>query len=178
MWNVQVVVCLSHPATPARWRKPWTRWLTILRARVQWVSKGAASANRTTTLGAMPMSFTSSLAASDRRAPQPRGTDSTSRPCEVCGHTAGNKALVAREMMFGWKDEFEYVECGACGCLQLSNVPLDLNRYYPDDYYPSIPEGTRTTGLKKLLWHWRASYCLTGRGLIGRVLAKKYGRPL
>jgi SAM-dependent methyltransferase len=123
------------------------------------------------------MSFTSSLTASNTRAPQPRGTDTTCKPCEVCGHAAGNKTLVAREMMFGWRDEFEYLECGGCGCLRLSNVPLDLDRYYPDDYYPSMPDETRTTGLKKLLWHWRASYCLTGSGLVGRLLAKTYGRP-
>jgi SAM-dependent methyltransferase len=125
----------------------------------------------------MPMSFMSSLPASEERPLRARGTDTTDRPCKICGHRSGHKTLVAREMMFGWRDEFDYLECGGCGCLQLSNVPLDLGHYYPDDYYPSMSQETRTTGLKKLLWHHRASYCLTGRGLIGRALVKKYGRP-
>jgi SAM-dependent methyltransferase len=37
-------------------------------------------------------------------------------------------------MMFGTRDEFDYLECGRCGTLQLQDVP-DLSKYYPADYY-------------------------------------------
>ena len=38
-------------------------------------------------------------------------------------------------MHLGLRDEFAYFECSKCGCLQIEEVPLDLSKYYPDDYY-------------------------------------------
>ena len=38
-------------------------------------------------------------------------------------------------MMFGTRDEFEYFECAQCGCLQISNPPEEMSKYYPSDYY-------------------------------------------
>jgi SAM-dependent methyltransferase len=37
--------------------------------------------------------------------------------------------------MFGSGEAFHYLECGRCGSLQLLDVPVDLGRYYPEDYY-------------------------------------------
>jgi SAM-dependent methyltransferase len=42
-------------------------------------------------------------------------------------------------MMFGTREPFNYLECGACGCLQLVTVPDDLSRFYPKDYYSYAP---------------------------------------
>ena len=44
-----------------------------------------------------------------------------------------------REMMFGFRDTFSYFECAACGCLQLTDPPADIARYYPQDYYSFEP---------------------------------------
>ena len=55
--------------------------------------------------------------------------------CRVCGATEGHRRHVAREMMFGWRDPFPYLECGRCGCLQIEQVPADLARYYGEGYY-------------------------------------------
>jgi SAM-dependent methyltransferase len=38
-------------------------------------------------------------------------------------------------MMFGTRDEFPYWKCSACGCIQVVEIPKDLGKYYPDDYY-------------------------------------------
>lgn len=54
--------------------------------------------------------------------------------CRICSNTEKNKIHRAREMMFGMRDEFEYLECGACGTLQILEIP-DLRRFYPSDYY-------------------------------------------
>jgi hypothetical protein len=59
----------------------------------------------------------------------------TSRACEICGNTSHNRLVDAREMMFGTRERFEYLECSECGCLQLDDVPADLSSFYPDDYY-------------------------------------------
>ncbi len=42
---------------------------------------------------------------------------------------------MAREMMFGLRDTFEYIRCATCGALSLVRSPDDLGRYYPPDYY-------------------------------------------
>jgi len=37
-------------------------------------------------------------------------------------------------MMFGTRDEFEYLECPECGTVQIADIP-DLQAYYPQSYY-------------------------------------------
>ena len=58
-----------------------------------------------------------------------------SAACRICGNASDNRAHVAREMMFGTRERFDYVECARCGCLQIRDVPADLSPYYPADYY-------------------------------------------
>ena len=41
--------------------------------------------------------------------------------------------------MFGFRDQFHYLECAACGCLQLLDSPADMGRYYPPNYYSFAP---------------------------------------
>ncbi len=97
--------------------------------------------------------------------------------CEICGNTSKNNRYVAREMMFGFRDEFEYFRCGECGCLQLSTVPEDLARYYPKDYSPfknlNLQESNR---LKKFLLRQRTHYLLGQGNLLGMLLAR-FTRP-
>jgi len=42
---------------------------------------------------------------------------------------------------FGLRDEFRYLECGACRCVQLVDVPADLSKYYPPNYYSFASSG-------------------------------------
>jgi SAM-dependent methyltransferase len=49
-------------------------------------------------------------------------------------------------MMFGRGESFDYIECRNCGSLQIADVPEDLGRYYPEDYYAhgaTPPQGLR-----------------------------------
>jgi SAM-dependent methyltransferase len=62
-------------------------------------------------------------------------------------------------MMFGTRERFEYIECAACGTLQIAEVP-DLARHYPADYY-SLAE----TGTPLIAENWRR-----------RLLARLAGR--
>ena len=60
----------------------------------------------------------------------------TERACRICGNAEGNSTHFPKEMMFGWREVFEYTECGRCGCLQIAEIPADLAKYYPrGDYY-------------------------------------------
>jgi SAM-dependent methyltransferase len=62
--------------------------------------------------------------------------------CKICGNTVNNKPFQVREMMFGIRDEFEYVECGNCKCIYINKIPENLSGYYPSDYYSFQPQET------------------------------------
>jgi SAM-dependent methyltransferase len=97
--------------------------------------------------------------------------------CSVCQNTSGNKTIVAREMLFGYRDEFEYLECARCGYLRIKEIPENLSRFYPSEYHPTPPADTPETGVRRFLKHQRAAYCLYGRNVIGKLLVQKYGAP-
>ncbi|RHJ79743.1 class I SAM-dependent methyltransferase [Parabacteroides sp. AM08-6] len=55
--------------------------------------------------------------------------------CGICGNIENNTLYVVKEMMFGYKDQFKYFKCPLCGCLQILNIPENLDKYYPSNYY-------------------------------------------
>jgi SAM-dependent methyltransferase len=61
--------------------------------------------------------------------------NSTISLCKICLNVAGNTTHTAREMMFGTRDEFKYIECAKCGCLFIKDIPEDLSQYYTSGYY-------------------------------------------
>jgi len=80
---------------------------------------------------------------------------------------------MAREMMFGWREEFGYFQCAACGCVQIEHVPEDLSRHYPDDYY-SYAHGsgqTRSPLWKRAIWTLAVWIFLRG-GVLGAKLSR------
>lgn len=95
--------------------------------------------------------------------------------CQVCRSAGPGRVLTARERMFGLGDEFEYLECGACGCVQLLSPPEDLSRYYPADYYSfrARPEGALVRRMKQV----RLRHVFGRRTLAGAVLVARYGVP-
>jgi SAM-dependent methyltransferase len=98
--------------------------------------------------------------------------------CRICGNAENNKIHRAREMMFGTRDPFDYLECGACGTLQICEIP-DLSRYYPKDYYSlnSAEDGVSEKPSKLRLAARRAgSYLLKRKNRFSRWLVKKQSR--
>ncbi len=60
------------------------------------------------------------------------------RQCRICQGPA-SETFEARELMYGTREVFSYFECASCGCVQISEIPKDLGRFYPDDYYSYQP---------------------------------------
>lgn len=93
--------------------------------------------------------------------------------CACCSARADFRRFTAREMMFGWREAFDYAECAACGSLQLATVPPDLDRFYPPDYYAQDVPGT-------IVHHPSALRSLGARLMVGggpvltRRLARRY----
>jgi SAM-dependent methyltransferase len=78
--------------------------------------------------------------------------------CRICGNVAFHATHRIKEMMFGSREEFEYFECRRCSCLQIAQIPDDLERHYPNYYYSQAPrrEPEPSRGAKRLLLQW---YC-------------------
>lgn len=57
--------------------------------------------------------------------------------CRVCGRKERFAQHEVREMNFGTKEAFTYLECILCGSLQIQIVPPDLARHYPPMYLAS-----------------------------------------
>ena len=53
--------------------------------------------------------------------------------CKICANSRGNKYHTIKEMMFGTRHSFDYLECGECGTIQIVTPPDDLSPYYPDE---------------------------------------------
>lgn len=64
--------------------------------------------------------------------------------CKICNNTQNNISFIGREMMFGTRDEFTYFKCSGCGCLQIVDIPYNLDKYYPDNYYSYQQKETST----------------------------------
>lgn len=55
--------------------------------------------------------------------------------CSICYNENGNTAYTVKEMMFGLKEPFTYFKCAKCACLQISQFPANMDKYYPASYY-------------------------------------------
>jgi|WetSurMetagenome_2_1015567.scaffolds.fasta_scaffold81483_2 SAM-dependent methyltransferase len=93
-------------------------------------------------------------------------------PCAICGNETGNSIHTAHEMMFGLDGSFDYMECRACGCLRLLNVPADLHRYYPENYYSLSGKNSLAISMK---CHWM-SYSVFGKNPIGWFFSLIFGK--
>lgn len=58
--------------------------------------------------------------------------------CRICGNTRLNMTATLSEVMFQTWEKFEYIECGRCGCFQIIEIPSELSRYYPENYYSKV----------------------------------------
>lgn len=98
--------------------------------------------------------------------------------CRVCGNTESNPTFTVREMMYGTREEFEYFQCACCGCLQISNIPSDLSKYYPPDYYSqALPTNRGTHPFQAYRKRKRSQQWLGESNFIGRFLAYRKHMP-
>jgi SAM-dependent methyltransferase len=54
--------------------------------------------------------------------------------CRICGNNKNNFSFFVREMLFGTREKFEYVECSNCKCIQIVKIPDNLMDHYPTEY--------------------------------------------
>jgi len=97
------------------------------------------------------------------------------RKCIICGQSSNYKEYLIREMVFGTGDQFTYLECGNCGCLQIKVLPKDLNKYYPGDYYSF--KRKRVSSLKTFFVSRRDRHSIGIHDFVGKILTKYFPAP-
>ncbi|MBI3789549.1 MAG: class I SAM-dependent methyltransferase [Gemmatimonadetes bacterium] len=93
--------------------------------------------------------------------------------CRICGGAIA-RTLDVREMMFGTRERFAYELCGDCGCLQIAEVPRDVARHYPADYYSFAQRPP--AGLKRLRRRLKRRPILAAPALIAAALKRAFPR--
>lgn len=96
--------------------------------------------------------------------------------CQICGNIENNSFHIAKEMQLGLLDEFTYLECGNCGCVQLINIPADFSKYYPKDYISLIAAKPKTIW-KRYKLRKKTLHFLNYPTLIGRLLCFGKSKP-
>lgn len=98
-------------------------------------------------------------------------------PCRVCGNTQNNVEHLAREMMFGLRHEFEYLECGSCNCLQIKEIPEDMSSYYPEQYYSfGEYDGRKFKGFLGKLRKWKYASLVSENLRLRKIARTIYGK--
>jgi len=94
--------------------------------------------------------------------------------CYICEHTDFSE-LSFKEMMFGFGDQFEYVRCKNCGCVQIKEIPENIGKYYPDDYYSfqEKNDGFFVNFIKNM----RNSWAVFGKNIFGYSVYKIFSNP-
>ena len=101
--------------------------------------------------------------------------------CRICDNAQDNEQFVAREMMFGFRDEFRYFKCRKCGCLQIDDMPHDMSRFYPANYYSFTATASsvqRPGWLKRILKARRLDRWLGRSTLVGSAASAWFGAPV
>jgi SAM-dependent methyltransferase len=97
--------------------------------------------------------------------------------CRACVAGGPWRSYRVREMMFGSREEFLYLECARCGCLQIGEVPIDLGRFAPAEHYAHLPEGGSGGSVASTIRRLRNGYAIDGRGVAGRFLNLVFSYP-
>jgi SAM-dependent methyltransferase len=92
--------------------------------------------------------------------------------CRICGNDADNFFYDLKELMFGTEERFKYFQCSNCNCLQIQEIPENIGKYYPDNYYSfsSTPK-LKSSPISKFLLYHRYRQCLFGNNLLGSLMA-------
>jgi len=91
--------------------------------------------------------------------------------CKICGNKLDNTAFVVREMTLGLRDEFTYLYCKKCECLQIGQLPLNIEKYYPANYY-SFSNTNKKHSKWKQYFARRRDLCVIegGKNYLGRII--------
>lgn len=95
--------------------------------------------------------------------------------CRICQSADLNSSFVAREMMYGTREEFSYDICNYCESVQISTIPSDMTKYYADNYYSmkvGSPRKNFSNTIKDCIISLRDSWYFGSRNILGFVISR------
>ena len=96
--------------------------------------------------------------------------------CRWCGDDRVAATLDVAEMLHGTRERFTYTTCARCGSLSITDVPADLGRFYPDDYYARAEPPVFTDGWRATARRLRTRVAMS-RAVPRRLAARLGGMP-
>jgi len=92
--------------------------------------------------------------------------------CRICKTSDEYPRYTLYERMYDSREPFDYIHCTSCGCLQIFQIPHDLEKYYPSNYYSQLEriEPKYPSGIKGILQQW---YCRSAVLKPHQLLGKK-----
>jgi 2-polyprenyl-3-methyl-5-hydroxy-6-metoxy-1,4-benzoquinol methylase len=91
--------------------------------------------------------------------------------CKICSNSENFDKYVVKEMMFGFRDEFMYFQCKKCFCLQIGEIPENMNKYYPNNYYSYISNNNnRNSIITQFIKKERDKYAVFNKGFFGKLI--------
>lgn len=88
--------------------------------------------------------------------------------CRICGEKFTGKYIKLKGICYGTEGEWDYFRCRSCGCLQIREIPADLDRYYDSDTYYSL--NTSKQGFRIRMWNHLFRYQVTGKDFLGKMI--------
>jgi SAM-dependent methyltransferase len=99
--------------------------------------------------------------------------------CKICGNISGNELIIAQERQLGIGDKFDYLLCSNCLCLQITEIPENLEKYYSSVYY-SFQESKFPSELNRFNFFLKKSlinYYMGYSDITGFLLSFIYENP-
>ena len=94
-----------------------------------------------------------------------------SQTCRICGAHNDGIWYSVKEMMYGFRDEFLYFQCINCECLQISEIPRNMSKYYPEQYYSfKVYDGKKFKGFRGKIKTFIYQASLTPNNLIRKTV--------
>ena len=85
-----------------------------------------------------------------------------------------------RENLHATKELFDYFQCSQCECIQIGEIPADIGKYYPSDYYAFNDKGGDKYIEKKLDFFRKtqSDYLIHGKNkLLGSLFTIGFPAP-
>ncbi|MFK8184200.1 MAG: class I SAM-dependent methyltransferase [Phormidesmis sp.] len=97
--------------------------------------------------------------------------------CPVCKADNPQASYQPKEMYYGTRQTFNYFQCSNCSALYLSDPPAQMSSFYPENYHCHTPTEPSSLSAKQRLIAMRDRSTLTGKGVIGQLMASIKSSP-
>jgi len=98
--------------------------------------------------------------------------------CRICENEKGNRLFKFKEMHIGLREEFTYFQCVNCRCIQIEEIPENMSKYYPSEYYSFNLSPKSENVVKQAIRRQRDYYALFNRGFIGGFIYRWFPSPV